>query len=505
MLETTLTIRPNAPIGTISPRLYGHFAEHLGRCCYEGLWVGTGEQAIPHQDGFRSDVMEALRALPVPLLRWPGGCYADHYHWRDGIGPAAERPLRLGMSCGLQVEDDNSLGTHEFLRLCRLLGAEPYLAGNMGSGSVQELCDWLEYCNSPVRTTLARERAANGSAEPFGVKLWGVGNESWGCGGNYDAVTYAHEFKRYATMLRHVDPGAELVAVGLEEPRLFAEGFEADWNHKLLTMLGPHLHLMDHLSIHYYWVMGGPETDFSEEEYYALLNDAAATEAAVRHTADVIREATGGRHRIGIALDEWGVWHPEARPWGPRGTAQCQSPITYEQANTMRDAVATAIALEGFHRQCNVLTMANLAQIVNVLQAVVMTEGPQMWLTPTYHVLRLHRPHIGATALPVDITDGGSLPGGSPAVSATASQSDAGVAVTITNRHWNQPASVRIMGGGSGQARGELLTADSPRAVNSPRDPDRVAPSAFPVHSDGNGYRVELPPHSLATIVLAAG
>ncbi len=373
MLETRLAIRTDAAIGTISPRLYGHFAEHLGRCCYEGLWVGSNENNIVHQEGFRIDVLEALRALPVPLLRWPGGCYADHYHWRDGIGPAAERPIRLGMSCGLQVEDDNSLGTHEFLRLCALLGAEPYLAGNVGSGTPQELCDWLEYCNSAVRTTLARERAANGSPAPFGVKLWGVGNENWGCGGNFDAITYAQEFRRYATMMRHVDPGAELVACGLEDPNVFASGHEADWNSKLLATLGKNIDLVDHLAIHYYWIKGGPETEFSQEDYYTLLDEAEHTEALVQHTAATIQEATaqfqrrGKQHRIGIALDEWGVWHPEARSWGPRGQVICRSPIDYEQANTLRDALAAGIALECFHRQCNVLTLANLAQIVNVL------------------------------------------------------------------------------------------------------------------------------------------
>ncbi len=180
MLEATLTVRPDAPIGTISPRLYGHFAEHLGRCCYDGLWVGTGEAEIEHVDGFRSDVLAALRELPVPMLRWPGGCYADHYHWRDGIGPPAERPVRLGMSCGLQVEDDNSLGTHEFLDFCKLIGAEPYLAGNVGSGTPQELCDWLEYCNSAVRTTLARERAANGAPAAVGRQAMGRGQRELG-------------------------------------------------------------------------------------------------------------------------------------------------------------------------------------------------------------------------------------------------------------------------------------------------------------------------------------
>ncbi len=520
MSDTTITVRSEAAIGRISPRLYGHFAEHLGRCCYDGLWVGLDRADIAHDQGFRHDVLAALGALPVPLLRWPGGCYADHYHWRDGVGPTGERPRRLGMSCNLQVEDDNGLGTHEFLYLCRQLGAEPYLAGNMGTGSPQELCDWLEYCNSMLDTTLTRQRAANGHAEPFNVPLWGVGNENWGCGGNYDAATYAREYRRYATMLRHVAPRAELVACGYED----------DWNRELLDVLGPHLHLVDHLSIHRYWINGGPETDFSDDDYYALLAEAEETEDFIKRTAAFIREATprsrpeseesesgeseqsegahaAGRRRIGIALDEWGVWHPEVRSWGvDRDAARWRDPATggYEQAGTLRDALAAAIVLEGFHRQCNVLTLANLAQIVNVLHAPVMTEGAGMWLTPTYHALRLHAPHIGATALPVKTDGADTIPGGSNAVSATASRRTGGVTITLINRHLNQPASVRIFcPGARGGAEGQVLTADRPCAVNSAAEPDRVAPAPLTVVADGpDAWRVELPPHSLATILV---
>ena len=490
MPNTTLIVDTAAPIGHISPRLYGHFAEHLGRCCYDGLWIGNQETAIPHVGGFRKDVVDALAALPVPLLRWPGGCYADHYHWRDGIGPQAERPVRLGMSCGLQVEDDNSLGTHEFLALCARIGAEPYLAGNVGSGTPQELCDWLEYCNTAVATTLGRERAAHGAPQPFGVKLWGVGNENWGCGGNYDAPTYAREYVRYATMLRHVDPGAELVVCGHDDA----------WNEELLTTIGRHLGLVDHLSIHRYWINGGPESDFGEEEYYALLAEAEATEAFVERTQELI-EASGAPKSIGIALDEWGVWHPEARPWGPGDVAR-REPITYEQANTLRDALAVGIALEGFHRQCNVLSMANLAQIVNVLQAPVMTDGAAMWLTPTYHALRLHRPHIGAQALPVAVSDGAELPDGSPRVSATASRRDDGVAVTVINRHLHQSQQLRIEGVDQllDGAHGTILTAPTANAANSATDPELVAPTALTVTRAAGGWIVELPAHSMATV-----
>lgn len=501
MADTKITIRTDESIGTISPRLYGHFAEHLGRCCYEGLWVGQ-DAKIPHQDGFRRDVLAALRAMPVPLLRWPGGCYADHYHWRDGIGTVTERPVRLGMSCGLQVPDDNSLGTHEFMRFCELIGAEPYLAGNVGSGTPQELYDWMEYCNSTVPTTLARERAANGSPKPFGVKLWGVGNENWGCGGNYDAVTYAREYRRYATMLRHVDPTAELVICGLEEPRLAAEGFEASWNAKLLATLGRNLNLVDHVSIHTYWVNGGPETDFDETQYYALLAEAQATEANILNTAQVIREASGGLPRIRIALDEWGVWHPEVRDWGPR-TAVTRTPTTYEQAGTLRDALAAGVAFETFHRQCATLSMANLAQVVNVLHAPVQTEGAAMWVTPTYYAFQLHRPHMGAAAVKVETGATDALPDGSEAVTATASRSEQSVQLTIINRHLHNAASVSITcANAPGNARGELLTANHANATNNAAEPDRVKPAALDIRIDGkDAWRVEMPPHSMATLV----
>lgn len=498
MIETTLSVRADAPIGTISPRLYGHFAEHLGRCCYDGLWVGP-ESSIPNLGGFRTDVVNALKALPVPLLRWPGGCYADHYHWRDGIGSPAERKLRVGMSCGLQVEDDNTLGTHEFIALCRMIGAEPYLAGNMGSGSVQELCDWVEYCNCTLNTTLARERAANGSPTAFGVKLWGVGNENWGCGGSYDVETYAREYRRYATMLRHLDPSAELVACGYDDP----------WNFDFLKINQRHLSMVDHFSIHRYWIHGGPETEFSEQQYYGLLAEAHETEDFICRTAEYVQVFNGANsHKIGIALDEWGVWHPEAREWGPDGERH-RTPTTYEQANTLRDALAAGVVLESFHRQCRVLTLANLAQIVNVLQSVAITEGPKMWLTPTYYALQLHMPHIGAMALPVDVLHGVSLPdaptytGQISAVTATASQTDSSLAVTLINRHFDQAAVVTLkVPAKSAIQSARLLSGAEACSANSAEYPEQVRLGTLAVAADGSeGWRIELPPHSMATAV----
>ncbi len=507
MSLTTVTVDTAHPIGTINPRVYGHFAEHLGRCCYDGLRPDAAWPAVPTENGFRTDVLEALRALPVTMLRWPGGCYADHYHWRDGIGAPDARTRTLGMSCGLQVEDDNALGTHEFMWLCNYLGAEAYLAGNVGSSTVQELCDWMEYCNTPLNTTLGALRRANGAAAPFGVKLWGVGNENWGCGGEFDAVTYAHEYRRFASNLRHVDGAAELVLCGHTD----------EWNAQVLEAMGPKLHLVDHLSIHRYWIEGGPETAFSADGYYHLLDEAEGTEAFVQRTAALIddvsgRQPAGSPRKIGVALDEWGVWHPEARPWGPDAAALQRTPTTYEQAGTLRDALAAAVALEGFHRQCNVLALANLAQIVNVLHAPVMTEQAQMWLTPTYHLLHMHKPHIGAQALPVAVDGGASLPAGGPSVSATASTKGDRIALTIINRHLTQPAEIRIAAfaalaerAGATQATGTLLASASPADGNSAAAPEAVSPVALVVSADGSGWRVELPAHSVGTIVLAAG
>ena len=474
-----IRILDQEPIGTISPRLYGHFAEHLGRCCYDGLWVKPNCANVPHVEGFRRDVVEALKGMPTPLLRWPGGCYADHYHWRDGIGEPGQRPVRLGLSCGLQVEDDNSLGTHEFLSFCELIGAEPYLAGNMGSGSVQELCDWVEYCNTPVQTNLAKERTANGQKQPFGVKLWGVGNENWGCGGCYDAQSYGLEYRRYASMIRHVDPSTELVACG--------HNFE--WNQKLVETLRHHADLVDHYSIHQYWIKGGPGLGFSEDNYYDLLKEAQSVEPFIVQTAELLREIDR-KGRIGVALDEWGVWHPEARPWGP--DAQGDLSGEYSQAATLRDGIAAAVALEAFHRQCGVLSLANLAQVVNVLHAPVMTNGAHFWLTPTYFVFQLHRPHLGATALKTAVENTESMPDGNHSVSATASEKDGSRALTVINRHMRSAMAVQVP---EWAQEFSVLTAGSPAANNSLTEPQAVGIRKALV----KGGVLELPPHSVAT------
>ncbi len=497
MEETSVTVL-DEPLGSISPRLYGHFAEHLGRCCYGGLWA---DGASPNVEGFQPQVVAALKELGVPLIRWPGGCYADHYHWRQGIGAPATRPRTLGTSCGLRVAESNALGTHEFLRLCEILDAEPYLTVNVGSGTVQEACDWVEYVNGSAATNLVSERQANGRPEPWNVRLWGVGNEAWDCGGRFDAVSYAHEFLRYASMIRHVDPTVELVAVGMEDRPLAESGMDGDWNRKFLRALGSGIGLLSHLSIHRYWIHGGPETAFSDDDYYALLDEAASTEELIERTAGTISEIAGPDHGISIALDEWGVWHPEARDWGP-GEVERRIPLDFEQANTLRDALAVAIAFEGFHRQCRTLSMCNLAQVVNVLQSVLITQGQTAVRTPTYHAFAMHRPHFGAQALAVEVT-GSPRAAGRPAITATASTRGGSWAVSLVNRdlHDASPVTIAVQGH---VASATVLTADRPNAANTPAEPDRVAPTALAVEDRGKGRWVAtLPPSSMATVVFA--
>ncbi len=478
-MSATVTIHHDQPIGTVSPRLYGHFAEHLGRCCYDGLFVGK-DSSVPNIGGFRKDIVEALRAMPTPLLRWPGGCYADHYHWKDGIGP--DRPVRLGMSCGLQVLDTNELGTDEFLALCELIGAEPYLAGNVGSGTPEELCHWVEYCNAALPTTLVQERQRNGREDPWKVKLWGIGNENWGCGGNYDAESYALEYRRYSLMVQHVDPSIEMVVCG----------HDTDWNRRCIDKLRNHMNFVDHYSIHRYWIHGGHGVDFTEDEYYALLDEADATEDFIVETRAFLEEACGGKRHVGIALDEWGVWHAESRNWGPGGCASSSN--DYSQACTMRDAVATAVGLEVFHRQCRSLSMANLAQITNVLHAPIMTEGDAMWLTPTYYALQMHKCHIGQTAVGTAVKDGPKQPSGKAAVSATATQRG----VTITNRHLHESTDVVVSGS---YTDGTILSAHAPNAQNSAAA-SPIAPKPLTMQAEGDGVRIHLPPFSIATLTV---
>ena len=412
----------------IPKEIYGQFAEHLGRCIYDGIWVGK-DSPIPNVDGYRKDLVEAIRELKVPVLRWPGGCFADEYHWRDGIGPLSERPKMINSNWGGTVED-NSFGTHEFLNFCEMLGIEPYISGNVGSGSVEELAKWVEYMTAKGGT-MADLRAANGRKDPWKVKYLGVGNESWGCGGNMTPEFYSDQYRRYATYCRNYD-GNRLYKVASG-----ASDYDYNWTRVLMNNVRSNI---SGLSLHYYTVMNwghkGSATDFDEDEYYDILGKAVEIEE-VLHNHEAIMDLYDPNRRIDLLLDEWGTWF-DVEP----GT----NPGHLYQQNSMRDAMVAAMSLNIFNKHTARLKMANIAQMVNVLQAMILTKGSEIVLTPTYHVFRMYNVHQDATSVPVTMpSDSLASKSGRlfPTLSVSASKSDA-LHVSLVNPSVDESKTVEL-------------------------------------------------------------
>jgi len=387
-----LIIDRDKALGTIAPEIYGHFSEHLGRCIYEGLYVGE-ESEIPNINGMRTDVVEALKEIQIPVLRWPGGCFADEYHWKDGIGKKENRKKMINTHWG-GVLEENHFGTHEFFELCRQLGCKTYVNGNLGSGTVQEMSEWIEYMTFDGISPMAELRKANGQEEPWTVDYFGVGNENWGCGGNMRPQYYADEYRRYQTYIRNynVEKPVKKICCGpnADDYQWTKEVLKTTYDHAL-----PELHgFMDGLSLHYYvlpegWEKKGSATDFNEEIWYKTLHKALYMEELIkRHSA--IMDEYDKEKKIGLIVDEWGCWY-NVEP----GT----NPGFLYQQNTMRDALTAGITLNIFNKHCDRVKMANLAQMVNVLQSVLLTEGKDMVKTPTYHVFHMYRHHQGATLL----------------------------------------------------------------------------------------------------------
>ena len=414
-----LTVSAGQSKGTIRRQLFGHFSEHLGRCIYDGLYVGE-DSKIRNVNGMRADAVEALRNVKIPVLRWPGGCFADEYHWRDGIGPKEGRKRMVNTNWGGVVED-NSFGTHEFMELCRQLGCEPYINANLGSGTVQEMSEWVEYLTSGSDSTVARTRWANGRREPWTVKYWGVGNESWGCGGNMRPEFYADEFRRYQTYCRNYGENRLYrIACGPNEG-------DTDWTDKVMAIAG---RFLDGLTMHYYTVPGGwdtkqPATGFTQAQYFETLKKARKMDELIQsHLA--VMDRYDPEHRVGLIVDEWGTWF-QVEP----GT----NPGFLYQQNTMRDAQVAAVTLDIFIRHCDRLAMANLAQVVNVLQALLLTEGDRTIKTPTYHVFDLYKAHQDAVQVETDIqcAQAGEGENAVPQLSASASLKDGLLTITCSN------------------------------------------------------------------------
>ncbi len=487
-LKATVAIRPDQKIGTISPHLYGHFTEHLGHCIYDGIWVGEGSE-IPNDGGIRTDTVAALKAVKAPNVRWPGGCFADDYHWEDGVGPREERPRRVNI--WWDDEESNQFGTDEFMRFCRMVDTAPYICMNVGSGTVAEQKLWVEYCNWIGDTQLSKLREANGSAEPHAVSWWAVGNENWGCGGRFTPEHYAMEYRRFACYLRgRSKTPLNLVAAGHTTP---------DWNRRFLTSMGC-WDMIDHLSIHRYYHRGH-QTDFDEDDYYGLYAEATAVDDDIRATVGALDDIVRGSKFIGIALDEWGVWHREAG-WG------------LEQVNTHRDALVAASVLDILNHWCARVTMANLAQTINVLQCLIHTSGESFWKTPTYHLFDLYQAHMGKTAVvalvdgpSIDTTRGDGREMELALLGASASIGDdaTAVALALTNRSLIEPMKVKLDWGGLPRAKSvtaRCLTSDHPAAHNTAEQPDYVGLQEIKLTPAKFEKGIELPPMSVTMVEL---
>jgi alpha-N-arabinofuranosidase len=489
--QTPVRLVVNADLGehTISRHIYGHFGEHLGRNIYDGFWTkaGTGEWHL------RYDVIEALRRIRIPNLRWPGGCFADYYHWEDGVGPREKRPTMVNTIWG-GITEDNSFGTHEFLDLVRRLGADPVVVGNVGSGTVKEMADWWEYVNHPGGSSLADRRAANGHPEPFNVRYWGVGNESWGCGGSMRPEYYADQYKRFAEFLR---PFGEV------RPFRIATGPNVDMYEWTETVMRDAGRMIDGLDLHSYTVVGpwenkGSATEFSEREWFIAMQRAQHMDELIRrHSA--IMDRYDPQKRTWLIVGEWGMWH-DVEP----GT----NPGFLYQQNTLRDALVAGLHLNIFNSHADRVKMANIAQTVNVLQSMVLTQGEQMILTPTYHVFDFYQVHQDAKLLPISLqSDEYTFEGQSvPAVSASASRDEQGrIHITLLNLDPNRGRTIQteIRGQSTSTVTGRVLTADAMNAHNTFERPNAVQPAEFArARRSGNMLIVELPAKSVVVLEL---
>lgn len=480
--DATVTIHASQPGAKINREIYGQFAEHLGTCIYGGLWVGPNSN-IPNTDGYRNDVFQALKDLSVPVLRWPGGCFADDYHWMDGIGPQQNRPSLRNNNWGGTIED-NSFGTHEFLNLCEKLGCEPYISGNVGSGTVKEMAQWVEYMTSDGDTPMARLRRKNGRDKAWKVKYFGIGNEAWGCGGNMTPEYYSGEFRKFNTYLRD-QSGNKLFRIASG-----ASDYDYNWTRVLMKNIGKR---MQGISVHYYtvkdWNHHGSSTEFTPEEYYSTLEKCLDIDSVItKHSA--IMDETDPEGKIGLMVDEWGTWWDE-EPGTIRGHL-------YQQ-NTMRDAMVAALSLNIFHKHAKRVKMANIAQVVNVLQSMILTDTVgtgHMVLTPTYYIFKMYKPFQAATYLPSDVD-------GKTVYASAARTADGSLAVSLANISVDkaQTVTVRLDGATAKTVTGEILTTKELTAYNDFEHPNRVMAETFAgAKIKKNAIEVKLPAKSVVVL-----
>ncbi|HTJ48960.1 MAG TPA: alpha-L-arabinofuranosidase C-terminal domain-containing protein [Cyclobacteriaceae bacterium] len=475
----------------INKNIYGHFAEHLGHCIYDGFYVGEGNAKIPNTNGVRNDIIEALKKLKVPNLRWPGGCFADTYHWKDGIGPKADRPKMINVWWG-GVTEDNSFGTHDFLNMCEAIGAQPYLAGNVGSGTVKELSDWVTYVNFDGVSPMSNLRKQNGREKPWNVSMWGVGNEAWGCGGNMQVEYYANIYRQYATFMTDWSNTSKLF-------RIASGANEADyhWSEVLMRDI-PH-HMLDGIALHHYssveWSNKGDATNFTEAQYFATLKSALwMDELVTKHSA--IMDKYDPKKKVALVVDEWGGWY---------NVEQGTNPGFLYQQNSMRDAMIAGVTLNIFNNHSERVRVANLAQTVNVLQAVILTKDEKIIVTPTYHVMEMYNVHQDATLIPLEITtadyefEGKKL----PAISSSASRDKNGLThISLVNIDSKKSQDLVIdLQGKFSTVTGRILTSGKLQDHNTFENSELIKPVAFKGASlKANQLTVKIPPFSVVVL-----
>ncbi|HEY6125680.1 MAG TPA: alpha-L-arabinofuranosidase C-terminal domain-containing protein [Steroidobacteraceae bacterium] len=491
-VNVSVTIRADQPGEKINPNVYGQFAEHLGAGIYEGVWVGE-KSTIPNTHGYRNDVIEALRNLKVPVVRWPGGCFADEYHWRDGIGDRAKRPVKVNTHWG-GVAETNEFGTHEFMAFAEMIGTKVYISGNVGSGSPQEMADWMEYMTSNTVSTLANERRKNGREQPWDGHYFGIGNETWGCGGNMRPEYYADLFRQYATYVK---------APRGKRPVIVASGGNDEhtiWAEVLTKMVERD---MDAISHHYYtipgkeWRQKGKSIGFTEAEWISTLNHTMRIDEYITNNVKIL-DQNDPKGKVAFYVDEWGTWYdPEPG----------REPGFLWQHNTLRDALVAGLNFNIFHRHAKRVQMTNIAQMVNVLQAMILTEGPKMALTPTYHVFQMYIPFQGATYLPTEITtpEYKLADYTVPSVSVSAARDTDGrlqLALVNLDPHREAVVTTSLTGAKASAALGRVLTSKTMDARNTVDAPEAITPVKISATRKGDALVLRLPPKSVSVVRL---
>jgi alpha-L-arabinofuranosidase len=492
-LEATVTLHLDQAKTRIAPEIYGQFAEHLGHCIYGGIWVGK-DSPIPNTRGIRNDMVAALKNIHVPVVRWPGGCFADEYHWKDGIGPREQRPKMINTHWGGVVES-NAFGTHEFMDFCEQVGAQPYICGNLGSGSVEEMMQWVEYMTSDAKSPIADLRRQNGRDKPWKLKYFAVGNESWGCGGNMTPEYYANEFRRYNTFIKNY---------GSNKIYRVAGGPNSDdynWMEVLMKNAGKY---MQGISLHYYTLptgnwngSKGSSTNFDEAAYHATVFNALKMENLISKQSEIM-DQYDPQKKIGLVVDEWGNWY-DVEPGSNPG-------FLYQQ-NTLRDALTAAVNLDLFQAHADRISMTNIAQMINVLQAMILTDNEKMVLTPTYHIFDLYQVHQGALLIPLEVKSPDYELNGKtvPSLHASASRNAEGkIHLSLVNLDANRPAHVSIaVPSGSSLGNSRILTGPELNAHNTFDHPDAVKPASFDgAKLTGETLTADLPSKSVVVLEL---